>query len=118
MGICRNGKNPENWFFTFCFMMDLSQDEWKEFAEELEENYGFVHDLVQERIEANGRIRGTDGRRHILQIRTKDSKDSHGNYHPIISETYGEVANKRHAWYVTRYGARRIVKHGLALAAA
>ena len=115
VGICRNGRNPENWFFTFCFMMDLSQDEWSEFAEELEDNYGFVQDLTQERLERNGRIRGTDGRRHVLQIRTKDSKDSHGNYHPIVSEAYGEVANKRHAWYLTRYGARRIVRHGLAL---
>jgi DNA mismatch repair protein MutH len=118
VGICRNGNNPENWFFTFCFMMDLGKGEWEELALELEENYGYVSGLTHERLDTTGRIRGTDGRRHVLQIRTKDSKDSQGNYHPIVSERYGEVANKRHAWYITRYGARRIIKHGLGLQAA
>lgn len=118
VGICRSGRNPENWFFTFCFMMDIGLDEWKEFATTLRQDYGYVSDVTRDRLARDGRIHGTDGRAHHIQLRTKDSKDKYGNYHPLVSDDYGEISNKRYAWYLTRYGVRRIVSHGLALRAA
>ena len=48
------------------------------------------------------------GRNGILQIRTKDSKDRNGNYHPIIWK--GEqISNKGFAFYLTGRYAKTIV---------
>ena len=48
------------------------------------------------------------GRNGILQIRTKDSKDRNGNYHPIIWEGK-EISNKGYAFYLTGRYAKGIV---------
>ena len=40
------------------------------------------------------------GRNGILQIRTKDSKDRNGNYHPITWEGQ-QISNKGYAFYLT-----------------
>ena len=48
------------------------------------------------------------GRNGILQIRTKDSKDRNGNYHPIIWEGK-EISNKGFALYLTGRYAKGIV---------
>ena len=48
------------------------------------------------------------GRNGILQIRTKDSKDRSGNYHPIIWEG-PQISNKGFAFYLTGRYAKTIV---------
>ena len=48
------------------------------------------------------------GRNGILQIRTKDSKDRNGNYHPIKWEGQ-ELSNKGFAFYLTGRYAKTIV---------
>ena len=48
------------------------------------------------------------GRNGILQIRTKDSKDKNGNYHPIIWEGQ-QLSDKGFAFYLTGKYAKRIV---------
>ena len=48
------------------------------------------------------------GRNGILQIRTKDSKDRNGNYHPIKWEGQ-ELSNKGFAFYLTGRYAKSIV---------
>ena len=48
------------------------------------------------------------GRNGVLQIRTKDSKDRNGNYHPIIWEGK-EISNKGFAFYLTGRYAKGIV---------
>ena len=48
------------------------------------------------------------GRNGILQIRTKDSKDRNGNYHPIKWEGK-EISNKGFAFYLTGRYAKGIV---------
>ena len=50
-------------------------------------------------------ITGLNG---VLQIRTKDSKDRHGNYHPIKWEGK-EISNKGYAFYLTSKYAKNIV---------
>ena len=48
------------------------------------------------------------GRNKVLQIRTKDSKDRNGNYHPIIWK--GEkMSNKGFAFYLTGRYAKGII---------
>ena len=53
-------------------------------------------------------LRTYTGRRGILQIRTKDSKDRNGNYHPIKWEGQ-ELSNKGFAFYLTGKYAKQIV---------
>ena len=48
------------------------------------------------------------GNNGILQIRTKDSKDRNGNYHPIIWEGR-QISNKGFAFYLTGRYAKTIV---------
>ena len=48
------------------------------------------------------------GLNKVLQIRTKDSKDRNGNYHPIIWEGR-EISNKGFAFYLTGKYAKTIV---------
>ena len=48
------------------------------------------------------------GRNGVLQIRTKDSKDRNGNYHPIKWEGK-EISNKGYAFYLTGRYAKGIV---------
>ena len=48
------------------------------------------------------------GRNGILQIRTKDSKDRNGNYHPITWEGQ-HLSNKGFAFYLTGKYAKTIV---------
>ena len=48
------------------------------------------------------------GRNGVLQIRTKDSKDRNGNYHPILWEGQ-QLSNKGFAFYLTGKYAKTIV---------
>ena len=48
---------------------------------------------------------GTNG---VLQIRTKDSKDRNGNYHPIFWEGQ-QLSNKGFAFYLTGRYAKKLV---------
>ena len=48
------------------------------------------------------------GLNKVLQIRTKDSKDRNGNYHPIIWEGK-EISNKGYAFYLTGRYAKGII---------
>ena len=48
------------------------------------------------------------GRNGVLQIRTKDSKDKNGNYHPIFWEGQ-QLSNKGFAFYLTGRYAKKLV---------
>ena len=74
----------------------------------IEGDYQYICEIIRHRI-ANGlpltTITGLNG---VLQIRTKDSKDRNGNYHPIIWEGK-EISNKGFAFYLTGRYAKTIV---------
>ena len=66
----------------------------------IEGDYQYICEIIRHRV-ANGlpltTITGLNG---VLQIRTKDSKDRNGNYHPIKWEGK-EISNKGYAFYLT-----------------
>jgi len=66
----------------------------------IEGDYQYICEIIRHRV-ANGlplqTITGLNG---VLQIRTKDSKDRNGNYHPIIWKGK-EISNKGFAFYLT-----------------
>ena len=74
----------------------------------IEGDYQYICEIIRHRV-ANGlpltTITGLNG---VLQIRTKDSKDRHGNYHPIIWEGR-QISNKGYAFYLTGKYAKGIV---------
>ena len=74
----------------------------------IEGDYQYICEIIRHRI-ANGlplqTITGLNG---VLQIRTKDSKDRNGNYHPIYWEGK-QISNKGYAFYLTGKYAKTIV---------
>jgi len=74
----------------------------------LEEDYQYICETIRHRI-ANGLPLSTiTGLNEVLQIRTKDSKDRRGNYHPIKWEGK-EISNKGYAFYLTGKYVKSIV---------
>ena len=70
----------------------------------MEEDYNDICDYIR-----NTKTLNTfTGRNGILQIRTKDSKDRNGNYHPIFWEGQ-QLSNKGFAFYLTGRYAKTIV---------
>ena len=70
----------------------------------IEEDYNDICDFIR-----NAKNLHTfTGRNKVLQIRTKDSKDKKGNYHPIKWEGK-EISNKGFAFYLTGRYAKGII---------
>ena len=63
----------------------------------IEEDYNDICDFIRN----TKTLKTFTGRNGILQIRTKDSKDRNGNYHPIIWEGQ-QISNKGYAFYLNR----------------
>ena len=70
----------------------------------IEEDYNDICDFIRN----TKTLKTFTGRNGILQIRTKDSKDRNGNYHPINWEGK-EISNKGYAFYLTSKYAKNIV---------
>ena len=70
----------------------------------IEEDYNYICDFIR-----NAKNLHTfTGRNKVLQIRTKDSKDRNGNYHPIIWKRE-QISNKGFAFYLTGRYAKGII---------
>ena len=70
----------------------------------IEQDYNDICDFIRN----TKTLKTFTGRNGILQIRTKDSKDRNGNYHPIKWEGQ-ELSNKGFAFYLTGKYAKQIV---------
>ena len=70
----------------------------------IEEDYNDICEFIRN----TTTLKTFTGRNGILQIRTKDSKDRNGNYHPIKWEGK-EISNKGYAFYLTGRYAKTIV---------
>ena len=70
----------------------------------IEEDYNDICDYIRN----TTTLKTFTGRNGILQIRTKDSKDRNGNYHPIKWEGQ-QISNKGFAFYLTGRYAKTIV---------
>ena len=70
----------------------------------IEEDYNDICDFIRN----TKTLKTFTGRNKVLQIRTKDSKDKKGNYHPIKWEGK-EISNKGFAFYLTGRYAKGII---------
>jgi DNA mismatch repair protein MutH len=94
IGICKDNKNVNEWFFTNCFHVNYKKN--PEIYKQLEKDYNDICLQLVNSIETakDKFIHTANGK--FIQIRSKDSKP----YHPIYSHTYKrEISNKNHAFY-------------------
>lgn len=109
--VCKDG-SPENWMFLPSIHIDLRMPEFFGLREIWREDYYSICKQLRDHIEhsPDGFIHTSNGI-HI-QVRSKDARDSSGNYHPIYSNVYGRyVSNKNHAFYFQKqfvYDIRRM----------
>ena len=74
----------------------------------IEGDYQYICEIIRHRV-ANGLpLQTITGLNKVLQIRTKDSKDRNGNYHPICWEGK-QISNKGFAFYLTGRYAKTTV---------
>ena len=74
----------------------------------IEGDYQYICEIIRHRVGIGQPLTTITGLNKVLQIRTKDSKDKKGNYHPIIWEGK-QISNKGYAFYLTGRYAKGIV---------
>ena len=74
----------------------------------IEGDYQYICEIIRHRIGLGQPLTTITGLNGVLQIRTKDSKDRNGNYHPIIWEGQ-QISDKGFAFYLTGKYAKSIV---------
>ena len=74
----------------------------------IEGDYQYISEIIRHRINNGLPLTTITGLNGVLQIRTKDSKDRNGNYHPIKWEGQ-QISDKGFAFYLTGRYAKSIV---------
>ncbi len=109
--VCKDGR-PENWMFLPSIHIDLTRPQFSQLRNIWKGDYYSICEQLKAHIE-----NGPDGFIHTsngthIQVRSKDARDSSGNYHPIYSQIYRRyVSNKNHAFYFQKsfvYDIRRM----------
>lgn len=97
--VCKDG-DPKTWMFLPSININLNKSKFSNLKKIWESDYYSICKQLKNHIEtsSDGFIHTSNGE-HI-QVRSKDAKDSSGNYHPIYSNIYRRyVSNKNHAFY-------------------
>lgn len=97
--VCKDG-DPKTWMFLSSININLNKSKFSNLKKIWESDYYSICGQLRNHIEtsSDGFIHTSNGE-HI-QVRSKDAKDSNGNYHPIYSNIYRRyVSNKNHAFY-------------------
>lgn len=97
--VCKDG-DPKTWMFLPSININLNKSKFSNLKKIWESDYYSICRQLKNHIEtsSDGFIHTSNGE-HI-QVRSKDAKDSSGNYHPIYSNIYRRyVSNKNHAFY-------------------
>ena len=113
IAVCKDPKgDPGEWFIPAMFHIMATQGTY------LHERLAMDLDAI--RTQVGCQLSGGDGclhtaNGHYIQIRTKDSKDKTGSYHPIRSERLGRlVSNKGFAFYFRKQFMEDLVDGTLA----
>ncbi len=86
----------------------ITPDNDPEHFRKLEEDFYSICDAILGAYYDNKELHTVTGRNNLLQIRTKDSKDRNGNYHPIIWKGK-QISNKGFAFYLTGKFGREVM---------
>ena len=86
----------------------LTPDTAPEHYELLQNDYDFIANRIRESFYNKSELHTINGVNGLLQVRTKDSKDRNGNYHPIYWKGQ-KMTNKGFAFYLTGKYAKSII---------
>ena len=86
----------------------LTPDTNPKHYELLQNDYDFIANRIRQSFYNKSELHTTNGLNGLLQIRTKDSKDRNGNYHPIYWKGQ-KMTNKGFAFYLTGKYAKSII---------
>ena len=86
----------------------LTPDTTPEHYELLQNDFDFIANRIRESFYNKSELHTINGVNGLLQIRTKDSKDRNGNYHPIYWKGQ-KLTNKGFAFYLTGKYAKSII---------
>lgn len=86
----------------------LTPDTAPEHYELLQNDFDFIANRIRESFYNKSELHTINGINGLLQIRTKDSKDRNGNYHPIYWKGQ-KMTNKGFAFYLTGKYAKSII---------
>lgn len=106
--VCKEGAEV-GWLFLPPIHADLRTRRYAPLLEQLSEDYASIAAQLAVSIETSddGFIHTANGQ--LMQVRSKDSMDACGRYHPIYSEVYGRhVSNKNHAFYFRKQFMREL----------
>ena len=109
MGVCKESSDIKDWSFKYLFKFSYKKN--KPLYKEFEKDYYTICSKIRNDIKnsSDGFIHTSNG--EFIQIRSKDSKDSKGNYHPIYSKLLGKyISNKNHAFYFHRKGIKKLIR--------
>ena len=85
---------------NFLDSITLSREVDLRHYQELEEDFNYITEVIRYRYNTGKELSTITGKNGLLQIRTKDSKDRKGNYHPIKWKGY-TLKDKGMAFYLT-----------------
>ena len=86
----------------------LTPDTAPEHYELLQNDFDFIANRIRESFYNKSELHTINGLNGLLQVRTKDSKDRNGNYHPIYWKGQ-KLTNKGFAFYLTGKYAKSII---------
>ncbi len=103
-------ENPKEWVLLKYIHIKLSKSKYKSIYKILKEDYNYICKKLNEMINKDEKIHSISGQ--YLEIRTKDTKNKSGNYHPISSNKYNKiVSDKNYAFYFTKNFIKDIINN-------
>ena len=96
--IVKADKDVRNWYIEKSFFYDANDPKFAQINADLEADYYYICRKIREYVDSGKNIHTISGK--YLQIRTKDTRDKNGNYHPLyIEEVARYVSNKNYAFF-------------------
>ena len=95
-----HSKDPNEWYFLPAY--HVNSNIYEELKDIYLKDFLIIKEIILNQLETADKMVHTANGDYI-QIRSKDSKDKNGNYHPIFSDKLNRyVSNKNHAFYFKR----------------
>ena len=95
--IHKDESNPDKWIVGHA--VHFSEQSYPVQYKKLGSDYEQIGSEIRKILNENGSLHTTNGSNEYLQIRTKDSKDKSGSYHPV--KFHGQaLSNKNYAFYL------------------
>jgi DNA mismatch repair endonuclease MutH len=93
----KDASDPEDWVVGHA--IHFSEKQFPRQYKKLGNDYEEIGTEIRKILNGNGSLHTTNGKNNYLQIRTKDSKDKSGAYHPVKFNGRA-LSNKNYAFYL------------------